>query len=204
MPRRRSKATAHAKVAVPISAKVQHIHLNPPNKVTRKQSLTTYRSLTALPRHEELIWTVDDFLTNAECEAWLAYLSSAPFSASLQRASAYTAFRDNGRLELCSADIAEALWTRLRPVLPEDLAGGEPIGCYDKIRLYRYVCGQRFGKHIDEAAQVSDSVLTGATVLVYLNDEGLEGGETVFYLGRRDEHVALSFRPKKGTLLIHG
>lgn len=207
MPRRSAKAPYVVPSPVPISAEIRQNAIIPPREgrsATNKRPSKLPRTLSAVPRHKDLIWTIDNFFTPAECAAWLSYLSESSFAQSSQRATAYTAFRDNGRKELCSADVANAIWTRLRLMLPEGLAEGTAEGCYDKIRLYEYAVGQRFGKHIDEAAPISAGVSTGATVLIYLNDDGLEGGETVFYDGRRDEKIVLSFRPKRGSLLIHG
>lgn len=46
--------------------------------------------------------------------------------------------------------------------------------------MYRYTKGQRFGRHIDESAEVSPGQWTAYTLLIYLSG-GLAGGETVFY-----------------------
>lgn len=207
MPRRPSKPKSPVTPASSITANVRQSPICPPHQgrnFTNKRTSKHVRKLSAVPRYNNLIWTIDDFFTTAECTAWLSYLSTTPFTTSLQRATAYTAFRENGRKELWSESVAQAIWARLCPLLPDDISDGAADGCYEKIRLYEYVVGQRFGKHIDEAEPVSDGLTTGATVLIYLNDDGLEGGETVFYDGRRDDNIAFSFRPKRGSLLIHG
>jgi predicted 2-oxoglutarate/Fe(II)-dependent dioxygenase YbiX len=53
---------------------------------------------------------------------------------------------------------------------------------------YRYVEGQRFGRHIDESVSLGDGSRTQYTLLIYLSGKGgakdsqaLVGGETVFY-----------------------
>ena len=53
--------------------------------------------------------------------------------------------------------------------------------------------------------QLANNSITEFTVLLYLSDSGLEGGETIFYgshgAGPRDE--ILRFKPKRGTALVH-
>lgn len=44
----------------------------------------------------------------------------------------------------------------------------------------RYVRGQHFGRHIDEAVEAVPGKWTQFTLLIYLSG-GLAGGETVFY-----------------------
>ena len=39
-------------------------------------------------------------------------------------------------------------------------------------------------------------------VLIYLNDEGLEGGETIFYSDRGSQE-ACRFFPREGATLVH-
>jgi hypothetical protein len=74
-------------------------------------------------------------------------------------------------------------------------------------RLYRYTKGQRFGKHIDESSvEESSGRETQYTLLLYLNGgdrDELEGGETIFYEGRKDSEVCAKFPPKQGWGLFH-
>ena len=72
--------------------------------------------------------------------------------------------------------------------------------------VIRYTEGQRFGQHIDESVCLDGRRRTKYTLLVYLNgtaktskkntlkDEPvmvrqLQGGETVFYTGRRSDSI---------------
>lgn len=203
MSSRRNRQTSDS--ALPMSASVRLEPLYPPNgNGGRRKTSGQTRILTAVPLYRRLIWAVDEFLSPSECAAWMSYGERLGFEPTQFAATRDTAFRDNGRAEVWCEETARRIWQRLAPLLPDDLAGGRAVGCYPKIRLYAYAPGQRFGKHIDEAVDAVEGETTGVTVLIYLNDEGLEGGETVFYDGRRDERVAVSFKPKQGSLLFHG
>lgn len=208
MPRRRAdKSAPSSATVVPVSAPVKLFPIYPPNanrSSSKKPRSYPSKQLIARPLYKDLIWVIDDFLSETECAAWVAHGNHTGFDRSQLPATRDTAFRDNGRVEIWSDSVADGVWKRLKPFVPSHLGNGEANGCYEKIRVYRYEAGQRFGKHIDESVETEKKSMTGITVLIYLNDEGLEGGETVFYDGRRDERVALSFKPKKGSLLFHG
>lgn len=109
------------------------------------------------------------------------------------------AHRDNGRLQLTSASIADVVYRRLQPLLKAiPWITRRAVGCYDNIRLYRYEVGQRFGQHVDESCD-AEGGSTALTLLVYLSECG--GGETKFYQRKR---VVCSQAPVVGCLLLHG
>jgi len=143
-------------------------------------------------------------LTPEECAAWITWGETTGFVLEKHAQTGYIAHRDNGRLSVDSDEIAAALFERLRPWVPTEVAGLRATRCNPNIRLYRYTEGQRFGKHVDQANQLKDGSTTEFTVLVYLNDEGLVGGETLFYDGhgaRAPE--AVRFAPRAGAALVH-
>lgn len=149
--------------------------------------------------------TADPLLSTAECAAWIAWAEGAGFELQKHAQTAHIAHRDNGRLAIESADVAAALFERLRPLAPAQLPGGKrPVGCNPNIRLYKYEPGQRFGRHVDQAVRLPDGSETEFTLLVYLNDEGLEGGETMFYEGHGARApTAARIAPRAGTCLLH-
>ena len=59
--------------------------------------------------------------------------------------------RNNERVIFDDVDLANLLWSRVRHVIPEILAGREAIGLNERFRLYRYAPGQRFSWHSDGA-----------------------------------------------------
>lgn len=189
---------------VPITASVKLEPLYPVTRLSRSRKTTSHSTqLTAHPVYKRLIWVIDDFLSPQECTAWISHSHTLGFERTQLRATRDTTFRDNYRAEFWSEDVAAHLWRRLAPFVPDALGGPSALGCCPKMRLYCYQPGQRFGKHVDESVELEDGSVTGTTVLVYLNEEGLEGGETVFYDGRRDERAVVSFKPRRGSLLFH-
>ena len=147
-------------------------------------------------------------LTRDECASWIAWGESTGFALEKHAATANIAHRDNGRLAVESVEVAQAIFARLRPWIPAEVAGRRPVGCNPNIRLYRYEVGQRFGPHIDQANRLAGGALTEFTVLLYLNEDGLEGGETAFHgidgLAEAGASAGtLRIAPRAGAVLVH-
>ncbi|KAG7813383.1 hypothetical protein KL921_000929 [Ogataea angusta] len=71
------------------------------------------------------------------------------------------------------------------------------------LRFYRYSKGQYFGKHYDESVKVGNQI-SKWTVLIYLSDKGLQGGETIFYNEQGDRSKRqISIKPQQGMALFH-
>ena len=143
-------------------------------------------------------------MTARECRAWIEWGEAIGFTIEKHAQTAYIAHRDNGRLAVESDEVAAAIFERLRPWLPAEVGGRKLRGCNPNIRLYRYAQGQRFGRHVDQANRLSGARgVTEATVLLYLNDEGLEGGETLFYSHHAAPEPLMRVAPKAGAALVH-
>ncbi|KAL8409832.1 hypothetical protein RB594_008062 [Gaeumannomyces avenae] len=115
----------------------------------------------------------------------------------------------------------DALWARIRELVPASVGGRAARGLNRRFRVYRYVPGAEYRAHIDGAWPPSgirpdDSYVYDAsegkqsslfTFLIYLNDE-FEGGETTYFLpAARDGTLnAYPVRPLMGAaaLFPHG
>lgn len=134
------------------------------------------------------------------------------------------AYRDNDRISVNDPVLADAIWESGLDKLFSDfkIRGKVAVGLNPNIRFYRYNVGQRFGRHIDESADLGDGKHTYYTLLIYLSGVGsksksnsknesnntqdsfcepLVGGETVFY-GPRNNLVA-EVAPTEGMALLH-
>jgi predicted 2-oxoglutarate/Fe(II)-dependent dioxygenase YbiX len=132
----------------------------------------------------ENVFTVSGLLSDEECRDLIARGESIGF----QRAAVRTAsgpqmrqdIRDNDRAAFTDPELAEALWRRCQPFVPELLEGGTAVGLDENFRFYRYDPGQRFKQHKDGVVRRSPTERSRLSCLFYLND-GFTGGETVFY-----------------------
>ncbi|KAG7092367.1 hypothetical protein E1B28_008726 [Marasmius oreades] len=150
-----------------------------------------------------------NILTRTECQAFIKMIDTLPLQLTPQKKRG-EAERVNYRFSLQSAAFAENLCALLLPHLPElDTGNGmsRPVSCNSNIRLYKYTPSQFFGAHYDDS--VVDPT-TGAksewTVLVYLSgiEDGVEGGETIFYKSERKKQNETIIAPlTRGTALLH-
>jgi len=167
-----------------------------------------------LLKHPVLIDAIDNFMTAEECRTWIEWGEKHGFEEAKQKQNAVYAFRDNGRIQFNSPDIAYQIWLRMRPFVPTTVgkSGRKALGCSPRIRVYRYTKGQRFGQHVDGSGdEPGMGGRTHFTVLVYLNGGGKEiadlkvkGGETVFWKDHDGKRPALAFPPTRGVCLYHG
>ena len=114
---------------------------------------------------------------------------------------AFHAGRSNSALELGLADL-DLVVLALRERLAA--AAGLPVMNLNAPQVLHYAVGQSFEPHVDffdpaipaEAMNIAQVGQRAATALVYLNDEGLEGGETDFPL------LGLRHRGGRGDALV--
>ncbi|KAH9255126.1 hypothetical protein BASA81_006885 [Batrachochytrium salamandrivorans] len=141
------------------------------------------RSNLLLKSGTKFILTIPNVLSERECLRIVKWAELEGFVQVSHEATKDVAFRDNGRLQIQSPALASALWPRFQPHVPANKGGLLAGGLNPNFRFYKYETGQRFGPHVDESQPVESDggAVTLFTVLVYLNDRGLVGGETVFY-----------------------
>lgn len=148
---------------------------------------------------QPLLWTVDDALSAAECDAYADRLRrGSPEVAPViteRGVEVDLEVRSNTRVMWDDASEADALLDRVRSVVPAMLSGADLVGANPRLRLYRYGVGERHGAHWDTVVELDAGVRSLVTLVVYLND-GFGGGETDFpELGRR-------IAPRTGRALL--
>lgn len=146
------------------------------------------------------IFTVDEVLSADECRELMARIDRegptvAPIT-TLQGPRMATHIRNNERVMLDDEPLAQDLYERLLPEVPEEIHGMQVAGLNERFRCYRYRPGMRFKMHPDGAFYRNEREQSYYTVLVYLND-GFEGGHTVFAV-----QPEVSIRPKAGMALL--
>lgn len=168
------------------------------------------------------LFTVPEFLTPPECEAFIKNAETCGFvhQGSLGPTRG-EAFRDNDRISVHDAILAEKLWKSglSNFFLDIRVRGKAAVGLNPNIRFYKYKIGQHFGQHIDESVDLGGGNTTEYTLLIYLNGglkskgkkilnsaqsstrEALIGGETVFYAPRK--RIVAEVAPIAGMALFH-
>lgn len=131
----------------------------------------------------ESIFTVDGFLTPEECRRYIQIAEEFGFEPATLTSPAgdvrVEALRNNDRVLMENAELAEELWERTAEVVPHEWEGREPVGLNPLFRFYRYTPGQHFEWHQDHPYERDNGEQSLLTLIVYLN-EGFSGGETAF------------------------
>jgi hypothetical protein len=156
-------------------------------------------------RREELdgptTFVIHDFLTPEECDDFIATSEGVGYAdAPITTASGFVMrkdIRDNERVIVDSPSLAETLFAKARPHLPEDWFGWKLVGLNERFRYYRYDPGQKFAAHTDGYFQRCLGERSHLTFMIYLNG-GFEGGETAFHR----TSPSLKVTPERGKALV--
>eukprot|EP00943_MAST-04B_sp_MAST-4B-sp1_P002219 g2219.t1 len=156
---------------------------------------------------DHAIFEIKKMILQEEACKLIEIADSNGFEESFQRETRECAFRKNLRLQFFSDKLANILFDRIKMHLPIINEKIKPIGLSDNFRLYKYLPGHSFGPHIDESVTTTLGHETLFTLLMYLNDEGLEGGETSFYSSDsyvgQNMDIVLKYKPTLGNALVH-
>jgi len=156
-------------------------------------------------------FVLSNVFTAAECESLrslteaIGYRPDVPVSSPIdERAQNVVLYANNEQ--------NEALFARVREVLPQEVAGKTLLGLNRRWRLYRYQEGNAYRKHLDGAWPASGSRVgldgkeeyvydahggntrSRYTFIVYLNDD-FEGGATTFFVPKDGSEGTLQSRP---------
>ncbi|KAG0705898.1 hypothetical protein DFH29DRAFT_904203 [Suillus ampliporus] len=167
---------------------------------------------------EDQIMLIDEFLSVEECKRLVKFIDNVPLELTPPKKKG-EAERVNFRFSVTSVPFAQKLHSLLLPHLPSfppptAARRRPPLGekrsphsCNSNIRMYKYTPSQYFGPHYDDSVRDTE---TGAKsewiVLVYLTgiEDGIEGGETLFYKDERGKPRETIVAPlTRGTVLLH-
>lgn len=103
--------------------------------------------------------------------------------------------RNNDRVILDNELLAEELWQRCKPFVPNLLNGKRAIGLNERLRFYRYEPGQKFAQHFDGSFRRPNGEQSLLTWMIYLNED-FRGSETKF------NGAGIEIKPKTGMMLV--
>ena len=149
------------------------------------------------------IFVIRDFLTPAECAAFIAQSEAAGYEeatiTTLAGAVMNKHYRDNSRLILDDPELATRLWQRIEPFLPAQIWNWHIVGLNERFRFYRYDVGERFKPHFDGSFRRDNGEESQLTLMMYLNADFVEG-ETKFYVSNGTPRLTVS--PERGMALV--
>lgn len=146
------------------------------------------------------IWIVENFFTPSECQQWIDFaeeigFEDAPISIGIGKEAIRKDIRNNNRAMIDDEDRAFLLWEKTKPHLPQMIYQRVAVGLNERLRFYRYDCGQEFKYHFDGSFRRPNGQQSLLTYMVYLNEDFV-GGETTFL--NSEETIV---KPKTGMML---
>lgn len=149
-----------------------------------------------LHQHTSIIWTIENFLTEKDCEDLILFSEMKGFTAATvslkSGAKMIKGIRNNERLVWSDETLATRYWEQLKAFCPKTLDNSIALGLNEQFRFYKYESNQRFKRHIDGRFKRNETEESRITFMVYLNDD-FDGGATAF------DDVTIA--PKTGTAL---
>lgn len=151
------------------------------------------------------VWVLHDFLSHDECTALIRRSEDLTYEIGTVGGVVAEGIRNNERVLFDDKPLADRLFRRAAPWLPQVAESRHLIRFNERWRFYRYRPGQTFQPHRDGSYMSLETYeKSEVTFLIYLND-GMAGGDTRFF--RDMDHVArrcpyLTVRPKIGAALV--
>lgn len=143
------------------------------------------------------IFTVDGFMSEEECQKWITFSEEEGYEeARISMGFAQVmnkSIRNNERLIYDSQNMAEELWERIQPFIPQETVNGYALGLNERFRFYKYFPRQQFRMHQDGSFIRNIHEWSSFTFMIYLNED-MKGGETRF--------IVETITPKTGKALI--
>ena len=161
------------------------------------------------PQHKFAV-VIENIFTQVECDALIAITEGNGYQKALLGTSLNMDRRNSDRSMIDSHAVADILWSRLQPWIPDNLYEGKAnvVGINERFKFLRYDPGQYFKAHNDGAFHRNAYEQSRLTVQIYLN-EGFKGGETTFVGSDKDGNFKpgrakgnVPIVPKTGSALI--
>ncbi len=168
-------------------------------------------SYALLPDSPLVCQVIPQLFTPQEC----ADLLTNSIQQSFQQAHTHypTYYRNNDRLVVDSLALAEWLFAKVRPYVPEVLeiqsvvpteAGTWQIQELNaRLRFCRYGAHQYFHRHLDGVHYRSEAVQSKLTFMIYLNgSENFTGGRTLFFKDKDTSDIWAAYTPQQGDMIV--
>jgi predicted 2-oxoglutarate/Fe(II)-dependent dioxygenase YbiX len=147
----------------------------------------------------EDIFIIHDFLSPEECDELIARSEAIGYETAAVGGELIPQLRNNGRAFLEDAGLADDLWRKAAPFIPQKRDTEEACGLHERFRFYRYETAEQFGRHYDGAVQRGNAEESKLTFMIYLSDVD-EGGTTNFYAP--GSVLQFEVQPRRGKALI--
>ncbi len=151
------------------------------------------------------VFVLHEFLSTDECAALIRRSEALNYEIGTIGGVIAEGIRNNERVLIDDKPLAETLFQRATPWLPQEVEGRHLVGFNERWRFYRYRPGQTFQPHRDGSYLSFKSYeQSEVTFMIYLNHD-MMGGETRFFADAEQAvhgHPYLSVKPMTGNALV--
>jgi WD40 repeat protein len=164
-----------------------------------------------LPDNAYTCFIIPALFSKEECEYLLSDTVKSSFEQAIFNYPSY--YRNNERFVTDNEDLANELFEKVKPYIPETIEIKNSIPAENgiwklqqlnsRIRFCKYAKNQYFHRHLDGVHYRSETVQSKLTFMVYLNDTNeFSGGRTLFYKTKNTAEIWASYIPKQGDLIV--
>lgn len=164
-----------------------------------------------LPDTKLTCFVIPSLFSKIECEQLLNTDIKNSFQKAISNYPTY--YRNNDRFVLDDEELANQLFEKVRPYLPETIEVNFAMQAENgiwhlkelnsRIRFCKYSANQYFHRHLDGVHYRNDTTQSKLTFMIYLNSAtDFKGGRTLFFKTKETNEIWASYIPKQGDLII--
>jgi WD40 repeat protein len=164
-----------------------------------------------LPDTNFICFVIPSLFSKTECEQLLNSEIKNSFQKAISNYPTY--YRNNDRFVIDNDDLANQLFEKVKPYLPETIEINSAIQAENgvwhlkelnnRLRFCKYSANQYFHRHLDGVHYRNDTTQSKLTFMIYLNSATeFEGGRTLFFKTKETEEIWASYIPKQGDLIV--
>jgi WD40 repeat protein len=164
-----------------------------------------------LPDTNFICFVIPSLFSKTECEQLLNSEIKNSFQKALSNYPTY--YRNNDRFVIDNDDLANQLFEKVKPYLPETIEINSTIQAENgvwhlkelnnRLRFCKYSANQYFHRHLDGVHYRNDTTQSKLTFMIYLNSATeFEGGRTLFFKTKETNDIWASYIPKQGDLIV--
>ncbi|MDX1960853.1 MAG: 2OG-Fe(II) oxygenase [Leptospiraceae bacterium] len=164
-----------------------------------------------LPDTDFICFVIPSLFSKTECEQLLNSEIKKSFQKAISNYPTY--YRNNDRFVIDNDDLANQLFEKVKPYLPEKIEIKSVIqsenGVWhlkelnNRLRFCKYSANQYFHRHLDGVHYRNDTTQSKLTFMIYLNSATeFKGGRTLFFKTKETNEIWASYIPKQGDLIV--
>lgn len=164
-----------------------------------------------LPDTKFTCFVIPSLFSKTECEQFLNTEIKNSFQKTISNYPTY--YRNNERIVIDNDDLANQLFVKVKPYLPETIEISSVIQAENgiwhlkelnnRLRFCKYSANQYFNRHLDGVHYRNDTTQSKLTFMIYLNNATeFKGGRTLFFKTKETGEIWASYIPKQGDLIV--